>query len=76
MDQKTKDNMFTLFFTSKGSSGTGLGLFIANDTVNQHGGAITVDSEPGEGSHFHVRVPFKPRAVLLEEREQARAAAG
>ena len=60
MDEDTKENMFTLFFTSKGSRGTGLGLFIAHDTVQQHGGSITVDSEPGQGSHFHVRIPVKP----------------
>ncbi len=64
MSEEVKENMFTLFFTSKGSSGTGLGLFIANDTVAQHGGTITVDSEPGQGSHFHVRIPERPRAVL------------
>ncbi|MBU1276731.1 MAG: PAS domain-containing protein [Proteobacteria bacterium] len=66
MDQQTLDNMFTLFFTSKGSAGTGLGLFIANDTVQQHGGSITVDSESGEGSHFHVRIPEHPMAMPWE----------
>ncbi|RJX29896.1 MAG: response regulator [Desulfarculus sp.] len=66
MDQETRENMFTLFFTSKGSAGTGLGLFIANDTVQQHGGSITVDSEPGEGSHFHVRIPEHPMAMPWE----------
>jgi len=66
MDEATKEKIFTLFFTSKGSSGTGLGLFIANDTVQQHGGTITVDSEPGQGSHFHVRIPVRPRARLRE----------
>lgn len=64
MDQSTQENMFTLFFTSKGSSGTGLGLFIANDTVLQHGGSIIVDSEPGQGAHFHVRIPERPRTSL------------
>jgi signal transduction histidine kinase len=66
MDEATKEKIFTLFFTSKGSSGTGLGLFIANDTVQQHGGTITVDSEPGQGSHFHVRIPERPRARLRD----------
>ena len=61
MDDHTQENMFTLFFTSKGSAGTGLGLFIAHDTVQQHGGSITVDSEPGYGTHFHVRIPVRPR---------------
>jgi PAS domain S-box-containing protein len=61
MDAQTREKIFTLFFTSKGSAGTGLGLFIAHDTVSQLGGEIAVDSELGEGSHFHVRIPAKPR---------------
>jgi PAS domain S-box-containing protein len=61
MDVLTREKIFTLFFTSKGSAGTGLGLFIAHDTVSQLGGEIAVDSEPGEGAHFHVRIPARPR---------------
>jgi signal transduction histidine kinase/FixJ family two-component response regulator len=57
MDRETSENIFTLFFSSKGSRGTGLGLFVANEIVKQHGGTIAVDSAPGEGSHFHVKVP-------------------
>jgi PAS domain S-box-containing protein len=68
MDENTKENMFTLFYSSKGSAGTGLGLFIANDTVAQHRGTITVDSEPGQGSHFHVRIPVRPRAMRSGEK--------
>lgn len=64
MDESTKEKVFTLFFTSKGSAGTGLGLFIANDTVAEHGGTIAVDSEPGQGSHFHLRIPVRPRLGL------------
>lgn len=61
MDEMTREKIFTLFFTSKGSTGTGLGLFIAHDTVSQLGGEIAVDAELGKGSHFHVRIPAKPR---------------
>ena len=57
MDRETRENMFTLFFSSKGSRGTGLGLFVANEIVQQHGGSIDVDSTPGKGSHFHIRIP-------------------
>ncbi len=70
MDESIKENMFTLFFTSKGSGGTGLGLFIANDTVQQHGGTITVDSEPGQGSHFHIRIPEYPMALPWQREPQ------
>jgi signal transduction histidine kinase len=51
--------MFSLFFSSKGSKGTGLGLYIANDVVHQHGGQIHVDSTPGEGTEFRVVLPRK-----------------
>ncbi|MFC1821479.1 response regulator [Thermodesulfobacteriota bacterium] len=57
MDRETRENMFTLFFSSKGSRGTGLGLFVANEIVQKHGGSIEVDSTPGEGSHFHLKIP-------------------
>lgn len=57
MDQKTREVLFTLFFSSKGSRGTGLGLFIANHVVVQHGGKISVSSQPGEGSRFEVCLP-------------------
>lgn len=57
MDQETRNKIFRLFFSSKGSKGTGLGLFIANHVVSQHGGEIQVESEPGEGTVFTVRIP-------------------
>jgi signal transduction histidine kinase len=57
MDRETREKMFTLFFSSKGSKGTGLGLFIAHKMVEQHGGTITVDAAPGKGSRFRIRLP-------------------
>ena len=57
MDQETLGNLFTLFFSSKGNKGTGLGLFIADKIIEQHGGKITVESEPGRGSKFKVSIP-------------------
>lgn len=57
MDRETREKLFTLFFSSKGSSGTGIGLFVANEIIGQHGGSINVESEPGEGSSFTICVP-------------------
>jgi PAS domain S-box-containing protein len=57
MDRETRESMFTLFFSSKGHRGTGLGLFISNKTIQQHGGTIEVDSTLGEGSHFRIMMP-------------------
>ncbi|OGP61192.1 MAG: histidine kinase [Deltaproteobacteria bacterium RBG_13_49_15] len=57
MDIETKENLFTLFFSTKGKSGTGLGLFISNKVVEQHGGRIEVQSEPRKGTQFRIRMP-------------------
>ena len=57
MDRETREKMFTLFFSSKGSKGTGLGLFISHQIIQQHGGSIEVDSKPGEGTRFRIFMP-------------------
>jgi PAS domain S-box-containing protein len=58
MDQETREKIFSLFFSSKGIKGTGLGLFISNKIVDKHGGDIVVESEPGRGTRFEVRLPL------------------
>jgi len=61
MDQETREKIFSLFFSSKGVKGTGLGLFISNKIVDKHGGTIEVDSEPGRGTRFLIRLPLEAR---------------
>lgn len=58
MDRETVDKLFSVFFSTKGSKGTGLGLFIAKEAVDQHGGDIQACSEPGKGSLFRVLLPL------------------
>ena len=60
MDRETRESLFTLFFSSKGNRGTGLGLFIANKIIAQHGGNIKVESKPKRGSSFKLTIPIKP----------------
>ena len=43
-----------------GKQGTGLGLSIAREIIQAHGGQITVSSQPGKGSQFHVALPVPP----------------
>jgi signal transduction histidine kinase len=59
MDTETQEKIFTPFFSSKGSAGTGLGLFIANTIVEQHGGEIKVISNLGQGTIFQIKIPRK-----------------
>jgi len=71
MDSNTKEKVFDLFFSSKGSEGTGLGLFISNKIIGQHGGSIEVNSTPGHGSHFCIRLPKKlPKSTKASSSKQ------
>jgi signal transduction histidine kinase len=56
IDPKNLENIFNPFFTTK-SDGVGLGLAIVSKIIDEHGGKITVESAPGEGSVFRVYLP-------------------
>lgn len=66
MDRETRQKAFSLFFSSKGSGGTGLGCFIANKIAQAHGGRIRVESEVDQGTRFMVDMP-KKRLEITEE---------
>jgi signal transduction histidine kinase len=51
-----RGRLFTAFYTTK-PEGTGLGLSLAHAIVREHGGEIEVESEPGRGAVFRVRLP-------------------
>jgi PAS domain S-box-containing protein len=67
MDRETREKAFSLFFSSKGLRGTGLGLFISNKIVDKHGGTIHIDSEPGEGTRFVIRLPLDAKPSTKPE---------
>jgi signal transduction histidine kinase len=57
-------HLFDAFFTTKAPGrGTGLGLSIVKAIVQEHAGDITVESQPGAGATFRIRLPAKGIAV-------------
>lgn len=63
IDPALLDSIFNPFVTSK-PNGVGLGLAIVSKIVDEHGGKITVESEPGKGSIFRVYLPTTREAAV------------
>jgi len=62
MTPEERDRIFTPYYTSK-QHGTGLGLAIVQSVVSDHGGKISVQSEPGQGTTFVIELPIRPEAL-------------
>ena len=64
MSAEIRDQLFTNRLVSNKTGGTGLGIKIVKDVVEMHGGRITVESEPGRGTTFEIRLPIDGPAFL------------
>lgn len=63
MDRETAAHAFDPFFTTK-ANGTGLGLAIVRQAAEAHGGTVEVESAPGDGATFRIRLPgAEPQAA-------------
>jgi signal transduction histidine kinase len=64
---EAQDRIFEKFFMvdaspAKAHGGAGIGLYLAREVVAIHGGRIHVESSPGQGARFEVRLPVRARA--------------
>jgi signal transduction histidine kinase len=57
MSEEIRSRLFTRFFSTKATRGTGLGLSVVKKIAEEHGGSVEVQSEPGRGSIFQIHLP-------------------
>ena len=78
MNAEVRDRLFEAFFTTKGATGTGLGLWVSHEIILKHHGVVHVRSREGAGTVFQLFFPDDEeltRAVAAEAQAAAQAAA-
>jgi signal transduction histidine kinase len=72
IERKHRERLFTLFFTTKGESGTGMGLWLVRSMVEKQGGRIRFRSRiaaesPKPGTIFNIWIPLEPAPINNQE---------
>ena len=62
MSKEIQASIYKAFYTTKGISGTGLGLWISSEIVRRHRGHLRVRSQEGRGTIFQLFLPFQAAA--------------
>ncbi|MGH7197222.1 MAG: hybrid sensor histidine kinase/response regulator [Candidatus Omnitrophota bacterium] len=76
MTEEVRRHCFEPFFSTKGKSGTGMGLAMVYGVVRRHEGTIEVESERGKGTTFVIRLPLRDPASFQREGAALPAAPG
>jgi len=66
MTPEVRQRALEPFFTTKGASGTGLGLSVAYGLITRHGGSLDLESTPGGGTTVTVRVPAAGQRLTMD----------
>ncbi len=66
-----RQKIFSPFFSTKGSRGTGLGLAVTEKIVREHEGRVELESEPGQGALFRIILPLRTEPPALAGDEDA-----
>ena len=70
MKDDVREKIFEPFYTTKGVHGTGLGLAVSYGIIERHNGMITVESELGKGTTFHIDLPVAENCVATHSEAQ------
>lgn len=68
ISEEQQRKLFSLFESTKGARGTGLGLAVSQKILREHGGEITVESRPGQGAKFTLAWPHSEDEQHLDRR--------
>jgi signal transduction histidine kinase len=75
MTPEVRERCLEPFFTTKGDNGTGLGLAMVFGIIKRHQGTLEIESEPGKGTTFRIRLPEAPSLPNETSAEPSAAAA-